>query len=88
MCIRDRGDTVRCKVKVDFGWNREERYVHWQGKLPASALAENRAVFIQMRTFVNGTGGTVHTGTVPLSELSLIHIYEQYPALSGRHERV
>lgn len=27
------GDTVRCKVKVDFGWNREERYVHWQGKL-------------------------------------------------------
>lgn len=39
-----------------------------EGKLPASALAENRAVFIQMRTFVNGTGGTVHTGTVPLSE--------------------
>ncbi len=27
------GDTVRCKVKVDFGWNREEKYVHWQGKL-------------------------------------------------------
>lgn len=39
-----------------------------EGKLPASDLAENRAVFIQMRTFVNGTGGTVHTGTVPLSE--------------------
>ena len=39
-----------------------------EGKLPASALAKNRAVFIQMRTFVNGTGGTVHTGTVPLSE--------------------
>lgn len=39
-----------------------------EGKLPASALAENRAVFIQMRTFVNGTGGTVHTGTVPLSK--------------------
>ena len=27
------GDMVRCKVKVDFGWNREEQYVHWQGKL-------------------------------------------------------
>lgn len=39
-----------------------------EGKLPASALAKNRAVFIQMRTFINGTGGTVHTGTVPLSE--------------------
>ena len=39
-----------------------------EGKLPASDLAKNRAVFIQMRTFVNGTGGTVHTGTVPLSE--------------------
>lgn len=38
-----------------------------EGKLPASDLAKNRAVFIQMRTFVNGTGG-MHTGTVPLSE--------------------
>ena len=27
------GDIVRCKVKMDFGWNREEQYVHWQGKL-------------------------------------------------------
>lgn len=39
-----------------------------EGKLPASDLAEDRAVFIQMRTFINGTGGTVHTGTVPLSK--------------------
>jgi hypothetical protein len=31
--IAPEGDTVRCKVKVDFGWNREEKYVHWQGKL-------------------------------------------------------
>jgi len=27
------GDTVRCKVKVEFGWNREERYVTWDGAL-------------------------------------------------------
>ena len=27
---------VRCKVKIDFGWNREEQYVHWQGKLSIS----------------------------------------------------
>jgi len=27
------GDTIRCKVKIDFGWNREEKYVHWTGKL-------------------------------------------------------
>ena len=31
-------------------------------------MADNRAVFIEMRTFINGTGGTVHTGTKPLSE--------------------
>ena len=31
--VAPEGDTVRCKVKVDFGWNREEQYVHWQGKL-------------------------------------------------------
>lgn len=41
---------------------------HPEGKLPASELAENRAVFIEMRTFINGTGGTVHTGTKPLSK--------------------
>lgn len=27
------GDIVRCKVHVEFGWNREERYVRWEGKL-------------------------------------------------------
>ena len=26
-------DTVRCKVKVEFGWNREEKYVTWNGAL-------------------------------------------------------
>lgn len=31
--IMPEGDTVHCKVKVDFGWNREEKYVHWLGKL-------------------------------------------------------
>lgn len=40
---------------------------HPEGKLPASELAEDRAVFIEMRTFINGTGGTVHTGSKPLS---------------------
>ena len=34
--VAPEGDTVRCKVKVDFGWNREEQYVHWQGKLSIS----------------------------------------------------
>ncbi len=27
------GDTVRAKVKIDFGWNREEQYVHWTGDI-------------------------------------------------------
>ncbi len=26
-------DVVRAKIKVDFGWNREEEYVHWAGNL-------------------------------------------------------
>ena len=26
-------ETVRCKLKVEFGWNREERYVTWKGNL-------------------------------------------------------
>lgn len=26
-------DVVRCKVKVEFGWNREEKYVNWNGTL-------------------------------------------------------
>lgn len=24
------GDVIRAKVKVNFGWNREEEYIHWQ----------------------------------------------------------
>lgn len=26
-------DTIRAKVKIDFGWNREEEYIHWLGNL-------------------------------------------------------
>ena len=26
-------DVIRTKVKVNFGWNREEEYVHWTGRL-------------------------------------------------------
>ena len=26
-------DVIRTKIKVNFGWNREEEYVHWQGQL-------------------------------------------------------
>ncbi len=31
--VAPEGENIRCKVKVEFGWNREERYVHWLGKL-------------------------------------------------------
>ena len=27
------GEPVRCKIKVEFGWNREEEYVEWNGRL-------------------------------------------------------
>ena len=33
------GDTVRAKVKINFGWNREEEYIHWQGRV---SLTEGR----------------------------------------------
>ncbi|MCD8031721.1 MAG: Tat pathway signal sequence [Bacteroides sp.] len=31
--VAPREENIRCKVKVEFGWNREEKYVHWQGDL-------------------------------------------------------
>lgn len=30
------GDMIRAKVKIEFGWNREEEPVHWQGALSIS----------------------------------------------------
>ena len=30
------GDTVRAKLKVNYGWNREEEYVNWEGRLGIS----------------------------------------------------
>lgn len=35
-------DPVRCKIKVEFGWNREEEYVHWNGKLSVDKGKINR----------------------------------------------
>lgn len=26
-------DLIRCKIKMEYGWNREEKYVNWAGKL-------------------------------------------------------
>ena len=31
-----KGKKVHAKIKVNFGWNREEQYVHWNGKLELS----------------------------------------------------
>lgn len=30
------GDMVRCKIKMEYGWNREENYVSWNGKVSVS----------------------------------------------------
>lgn len=30
------GDMVRCKIKMEYGWNREENYVSWNGKVSLS----------------------------------------------------
>jgi hypothetical protein len=30
------GDTVRCKIKMEYGWNREEKYVPWNGQITVS----------------------------------------------------
>jgi hypothetical protein len=35
-------DPVRCKIKVEFGWNREEEYVHWNGRLSIDKGIINR----------------------------------------------
>lgn len=34
--VKPTEQTIRAKVKIDFGWNREEEYVHWQGRLRLS----------------------------------------------------
>ncbi|HOV84352.1 MAG TPA: Tat pathway signal sequence [Paludibacteraceae bacterium] len=26
-------ENVHCKMKIEFGWNREEKYVHWKGRV-------------------------------------------------------
>lgn len=26
-------DLIRCKIKMEYGWNREEKYVNWAGKV-------------------------------------------------------
>lgn len=31
-----KGDKIHAKVKINFGWNREEQYVHWRGALRLS----------------------------------------------------
>jgi len=30
------GDSIHAKVKVEFGWGREDDYIHWQGNLKLS----------------------------------------------------
>lgn len=35
-------DPVRCKIKMEFGWNREEEYVHWNGRLSIDKGIINR----------------------------------------------
>lgn len=37
-------DVVRAKVKVNFGWNREEEYIHWLGTL---ALTDGHITDVQ-----------------------------------------
>lgn len=38
------GGRIRAKLKVNFGWNREEEYVHWNGRL---ALSEGEILSVQ-----------------------------------------
>lgn len=38
------GGRIRAKLKVNFGWNREEEYVHWSGRL---ALSEGEILSVQ-----------------------------------------
>lgn len=35
------GDTVRCKIKIEFGWNREKTYIPWNGQV---AIDKGRAL--------------------------------------------
>lgn len=37
-------DVIRCKVKIEFGWNREEKYVRWDGKLSINKGTINEVI--------------------------------------------
>ncbi len=31
--VYEPADLIRCKIKMEYGWNREEKYVSWDGKV-------------------------------------------------------
>lgn len=31
--VYEKKDLIRCKIKMEYGWNREEKYVNWAGKV-------------------------------------------------------
>lgn len=31
--VAPKADMIRCKVKMEFGWNREQKYIPWNGQL-------------------------------------------------------
>ncbi len=33
MPVWEPSDLIRCKVKMEYGWNREEKYVNWDGEV-------------------------------------------------------
>lgn len=42
--VAPEGDMIRCKVKIDFGWNREEATVRWDGKLSLTKGTLNEVI--------------------------------------------
>ena len=47
------GRTIRAKVKINFGWNREDTYIHWDGLV---SLSEGR--ILDMQTCFRGAAFT------------------------------
>ncbi len=34
--VAPKADSIRCKIKMEYGWNREEKYVPWHGQIKVS----------------------------------------------------
>ena len=64
--VTPKGDTIRCKIKMEYGWNREEKYVPWNGKITipcfrGAAFTSPQEGDTEFHTHINPIAGSTDT---------------------------